>query len=488
MKTKKLILLLVLFSFGNLMMAQIKFRKVIGSTGYDYGVSAQQTLDSGYVVLGTTSSFGAGNTDIYLVKTDSMGIPTGQQTFGGINIDRGSCVRQTADSGFVISGYTNSFGAGGYDVYLIKLNKLYQVQWTKTYGGIDWDFGNCVEQTSDGGYIVCGETFSYGNGDEDYYIVKTDANGDTLWTKTYGGINQDVAKSIIETSDGLGYLVTGTSKSNGDDDGDFFSIKLDLTGDSLWSNKYGGAAADFSNDVVESMYGGYLLAGETKSIGAGNSDAILVKISPLGVTDSVKTVGGIPDDNFQSVTEDANGKVAMLGTTKSFGLGNGDFFFYTLKSDWSYYGLTTFGSTQKDEGYSVEPTNDNAFILCGTTNGFNMGIDDIYLIKTDTLSLASVAENNIFTGIESLTSAAQDNLTIYPNPANDILNIDLGMFDGKTSIELYDLLGKKVLSQEAISAASTLFQIELEAFSNGIYFIKVSDDSKIKTNKIIIKK
>lgn len=487
MRTKKFLLLLVaLFSFVNLTIAQIKFRKVIGSSGYDNGMSARQTLDKGYIVVGSTSSFGAGNTDVYLVKTDSMGILMGHQAFGGINIDRGTCVRQTSDKGFIISGYTNSFGAGGYDVYLIRIDSLYNPVWTKTYGGSNWEFGNCVEQTADGGFIVCGETYSYGNGDEDYYIIKTDQNGDTLWTKTYGGSNQDIARSIIQTSDG-GYIVTGTTKSMGDVNGDIFTIKLFPNGDSIWSHKFGGALADYGNDIIEKASGGYLIGGETKNFGGGNSDGILIKISAPGITDSTKTLGGSLDDNIQSVTEDASGKVSMAGTTITYGDsgGNGDIIFYTLKSDWSYYGLTTFGSPAADEGFSVEPTIDNAFIICGTTNGFNGGIDDIYLIKTDTLCLASVPENLLYTGVEEIASEKNNHLSIYPNPAKDQVIIDLQLFEGKTKIEFFDMLGKKVICKESEIAESSVL-IKLEELRSGIYLIRISDDTSVKTRKIII--
>lgn len=483
-----LLLLISVISFGDFINAQIKFRKVIGNTGYDNGVSAQQTIDSGYVVLGSTSSFGAGSTDIYLVKTDSLGTPTWHQTFGGINIDRGTSVKQTADSGYVICGYTNSFGAGGYDVYLIKIDKFWTITWAKTYGGTNWDFGNCVEQTSDGGYIICGETYSFGNGDEDYYIIKTDMNGDTTWTKTFGGIEQDVAKSIIQTSDG-NYLVTGTSKSNGDVDGDFYTLKLNqITGDSLWSNKYGGVAADYSNDVVESQFGGYLLTGESKNFGA-TSVGILIKISPVGLLMGAPlTLGGSQDDKFVSITEDANGKISMVGTTKSYGdaSGKGDIFFYTLKSDWTYYGLTTFGTTEKDDGFSVEPTNDNAFIICGTSNGFNMGIDDIYLIKTDTLCLAAVAESNFFTSIPESIVAADSNFNIYPNPANDQINVDLSLFNGKTTVELFDLVGKKVFFEEMEVKGNQSIIFDSESLKQGIYMIRISDSISVKTQKIVI--
>ncbi|MGZ4060776.1 MAG: T9SS type A sorting domain-containing protein, partial [Bacteroidia bacterium] len=415
-----------------------------------------------------------------------------QQTFGGINIDIGKCIRQTADKGYIITGYTNSFGAGGYDVYLIKLDSFYHTAWTKTYGGTDWDFGNCVEQTSDGDYIVCGETYSFGNGDEDYYIIKTDINGDTLWTKTYGGTNQDVAKSIIQTSDG-GYIVTGTSKSLGEPNGDMFTIKMDSMGDSLWSNKYGTPLADYSNDILESMYGGYIIAGEVHS-GAGNSDAAIIKISPAGVFDSILTLPGAQNDNFQSIAESAEGKISMVGKTTTYGDpgGNGDIVFYILKSDWTYYGLTTFGGLNMDIGYSVEPTIDNAFIICGTTDSFNNKLDDIYLIKTDSIyddpTWTSIHDSIFLTSVENQSSAELIKFNIYPNPATDHLTIDLSSFNKETTIEFFDLLGKKCLSETIDANTNSSVTLSLTDLDAGIYFIKIADNKTSGTKKIIIEK
>nr|MDQ3047823.1 hypothetical protein [Bacteroidota bacterium] len=210
-----LLAIICVFSTNICLSQTVKFRKVIGSNGYDYGMSAVQMFNKGYITAGSTTSFGSGNTDIYIVKTDSLGLPYDDAYFGGINIDRANCIRQTADSGFVILGYTNSLGAGGYDIYLIKTDEFLNIQWSKTYGGADWDFGNCIEQTTDGGYIICGSTYSYGAGDQDYFMIKTNASGVGLWSRTFGGAKQDEAKSVIQTSDG-GYAITGFSKSMGD--------------------------------------------------------------------------------------------------------------------------------------------------------------------------------------------------------------------------------------------------------------------------------
>ncbi|HET6228360.1 MAG TPA: hypothetical protein VFF27_18915, partial [Bacteroidia bacterium] len=255
---KYLFSLLLLFTgiSGVVYGQQIRFRNVMGNTGYDIGMSAQQTFDGGYIVCGSTTSVGSGNTDIYIIKTDSLGIPTNETSVGGIYVDRGISVKQTIDSGYVVLGYTNDVsGAGGYDICAIKLNALLKVEWRKNYGGADWDFGNCIQQTSDNGFIICGGTYGKGSGDEDYYLIKTNAVGDTLWTRTYGGLYQDEAKAVIETSDG-GYILTGFSMS-ADTLGDFYTVKTNSIGDTLWTNTFGGTQMDVANTILELQAGGY---------------------------------------------------------------------------------------------------------------------------------------------------------------------------------------------------------------------------------------
>jgi hypothetical protein len=483
-KIKFIILVLLINSISIAIGQSVKFRKVIGNSGYDYGVSAQQTFDKGYIVGGSTSSFGNGNSDIYLLKTDSLGIPKLQKMFGGINIDRGTCVKQTSDKGYVILGYTNSFGTGGYDVYLVKTDSLLDTLWTKTYGGTDWDFGNCVEQTTDGGYIICGGTYSYGKGDEDYYLIKTNMNGDTVWTKTFGGTHEDVAKSVIQTSDG-GYILTGYSKSMGDTLGDFYTIKTNQFGDTTWTNKYGGIKADYANDILENRYGGYLIGGETKSFGAGDFDAIILKISSLGITDSSKTDGGPNYDGITSITERADGKIAATGISKSFGFvnGNGDMYFYVFNPDWSYFTSNTFGTYYSDWGYSIENTNDKGFILCGNTNGFNNHLDDVYLVKTDSMGLSTPEGSESVSIVGILENKKSDrSIFIYPNPVKDLLKLAIQNSTGEVSIKIFNVVGEEIKS---IAGNSTL-SINVLDIPNGIYFIMITTKDFSGSQKLII--
>jgi len=167
--------------------------------------------------------------DIYLIKTDANGNQTWSKTFGGEDLDEGSEVQQTSDGGYIIAGYTESFGAGDRDVYLIKTFGDGSQQWSKTFGGTNVDGGSSVQPTSDGGYIIAGTTGSFGAGEYDVYLIKTDADGNQQWSKTFGGTSVDGGVSVKQTSDG-GYIIVGNTSSYGAGDVDVCLIKTDADG------------------------------------------------------------------------------------------------------------------------------------------------------------------------------------------------------------------------------------------------------------------
>jgi hypothetical protein len=174
-----------------------------------------------------TLSFGAGYYDIFLIKTDASGNIIWAKTYGGTGRDGALSVQQTSDGGYIVAGWTDSFGADSFDVFLIKTDANGNIIWAKTYGGTGEDYAFSVQQTSEGGYIVAGYTTSFGAGYSDAFLVKTDANGNIIWAKTYGGISYDLASSVQQTSDG-GYIVAGWTLSFGA--GDIFLIKTDANG------------------------------------------------------------------------------------------------------------------------------------------------------------------------------------------------------------------------------------------------------------------
>ncbi len=252
-----------------------------GGADMDVGYSVQQTSDGGYIIAGATFSYGAGIDDVYLIKTDSSGDTLWTRTYGGIDYDGAYSVRQTSDSGYILTGWTESFGAGRNDVYIIKTNASGDTLWTRAYGGTSWDDGYSAQQTSDGGFIIVGLTGSFGAGSFDVWLIKTDAYGDTLWTRTYGGWNREQGFFVHQTTDG-GYIIAGYTGTYGAGGYDLYLIKTDASGDTLWTITYGGTGDDEGYSVQQTSDGGYIIAGMTNSFGAGNYDVYLIKTDANG--------------------------------------------------------------------------------------------------------------------------------------------------------------------------------------------------------------
>jgi hypothetical protein len=303
--------------------------KTFGETEWDFAYSVQQTSDGGYIIVGAILSLSVGDYDVLLIKTDSSGNILWTKIFGGTGDDSGSSVQQTSDGGFIIVGTTSNFGSGDKDVYLIKTDNNGGIIWTNTFRRLMWNSGNSVQQTSDGGYIIVGDTkdpFS-----ESYvYLIKTDSSGDSLWTKTFGGTDDDSGGSVQQTSDG-GYIITGVTKSFGAGYEDAYLIKTDANGDSLWTKTFGGTNSESGSSVQQTSDGGYIFTGRTISFGAGGSDVYLVKTDGSGNTLWTKTFGGAGNDKGNSVQQTSDGGYIIVGDTESFGPGDLDV--YLIKTD-----------------------------------------------------------------------------------------------------------------------------------------------------------
>ena len=265
--TKHFFVLMMLLFAGVTVYAQATFQKSIGGSAEDYATNLSPTSDNGFILLGTTASFGAGGDDIYLIKLNANGDTMWTKTYGGTNDEYGSSVKQTTDGGYIISGDTKSFGVAIKDAYLIKTDMNGNVLWSKTFGSSGSDYGNTVLQTTDGGYIVAGTTETIGSGNYDVYLIRTNSVGDTLWTKSYGGSLEDDGNFIQQTSDG-GFILVGTTISFGSGGYDIYVIKIDQSGDTTWTKTYGGIMDDYGFSVKQITGGDYIVTGTTNSLRA----------------------------------------------------------------------------------------------------------------------------------------------------------------------------------------------------------------------------
>jgi uncharacterized delta-60 repeat protein len=357
------------------------FAKTIGGSGEDYAYSIIQSSDGGYVVAGSTRSFGAGYSDIYVVKLDSSGNVQWAKTIGGSDWDEASSIIQSSDGGYVVAGWTESFGAGYPDIYVVKLDSSGNVVWTKTIGGRFIDRASSIIQSSDGGYVVAGDSSSFGAGSDDIYVVKLDSSGNVLWTKTIGGSSSDYAYSIIQSSDG-GYVVVGESYSFGAGKDRIYVVKMDSEGNVVWT-KFISGVEDEAGSIIQSSDGGYIVAGGTSNFGAGGGDIYVVKLDSAGNIVWIKTIGGSSWDEARSIIQSSDGGYVVAGWTKSFGAGGSDIYVVKLDSAGNVVWTKTIGGPYNDYAYSIIQSSDGGYVVAGYTESFGAGGGDIYVVKLD---------------------------------------------------------------------------------------------------------
>ena len=213
---KRLILTISFFILLTILQSQnpvdTLWTRTFGGNELDWGHSIQQTIDGGYIITGITMSYGPDVSAVWLIKTDPDGIEEWNQTFGGNSMDAGYSVQQTNDEGYIIGGMTYSFGAGENDIWIIKTDTDGIEEWNQTFGGSFADNGTSIKQTIDGGFIISGHTQIVENGEYDILLIKINANGTEEWTQTFGGAESEYCQDVIQTNDD-GFIICGTTRS-----------------------------------------------------------------------------------------------------------------------------------------------------------------------------------------------------------------------------------------------------------------------------------
>jgi hypothetical protein len=353
--------------------------RTFGGSDNEYAYFVQQTSDGGFVITGETNSYGAGFFDLYLAKVGSSGAVEWERTFGGSNYEIGRCVRQTVDGGYVAVGATRSYGAGSSDVYLVKTSANGDSIWANTYGFEGWDEAYSVQQTSDGGYLVLGWTDRLSDESHYLFVVKTDSNGGLLWTRSLTSF--EGSGRAITTDDG-GYLIGGNYTDTINYVTDIHLMKIDDYGVILWDRLYGGDDDDIFRDFIKTSDGGYMVTGRTVSYGHGGEDCWLLKIDAEGDVIWSGAYGGYYNDKPWRVRETPDGGYLVAGDTWSNSNGLGDV--YAFKVDALGGGprwCRNYGGIENDAAYCLDPTTDGGYVLAGWTKSYGAGEFDCYLLR-----------------------------------------------------------------------------------------------------------
>jgi hypothetical protein len=402
-----------------------QMQMTVGGTGDDYGYYVQQTGDGGYIMTGVTTSYGAGGQDFYLVKIDTDGNLSWSRTYGGINSDAAFFVQQTGDGGYIMAGTSYSFGAGACDILLVRTDASGNLLWSKSFGGASEDYCRSAQITSDGGFVILSASRSFGAGDYDAYLIRTDGSGNILWNKTYGSIGFDDAQYVQQTSDG-GYIIAATSEKFGAGEQDVYLIRTDGNGNVLWSKTIGGTGIDIPYYIGQTDDGGYIVSGATMSYGAGDFDVYFIRIDGSGNVLWNKSYGGTGRESAHSVHQTCEGGYFLAGLTSSFGAGWYDHYYIRTDGSGNFIESKTYGGIEYEHNYEAKKSIDGGYYMLGITKSFGAGAFDFYLVTTD--SKGNGGGCNTDTSVPFVTSPnsiVTSPVTIVNIPATIVSNASL---------------------------------------------------------------
>ncbi|UCF80664.1 MAG: thrombospondin type 3 repeat-containing protein [Acidobacteriota bacterium] len=347
-----------------------------GAASFGAGESDGQTSDSDFV--------GGEPSDGWILKLDAWGDVEWEKTYGGKKIEWFNVIGQTSDGGFIVIGPNYTLGPGYVDWWLLKLDASGDIEWQKLYGAAssDNEGPHFIRQTADGGYIATGFRTYQSAGFQDFWVMKLDASGDIEWEKTYGGAKAELAFPIQQTKDG-GYIVTGKTRSFGAGTVDVWVLKLDASGKVQWQKAYGGINFEESKSVCQTSDGGYAVAGGTMSFGAGSHDFWVLKLYPSGDIEWEKTYGGTEEDIAHCVWQTTDGGLVVAGRTQSFGGGWWDAWVLKLDASGKVQWQKAYGGPGEEHARTVEQTSDGGFVVAGHTTSFGVGECDWWVLKLD---------------------------------------------------------------------------------------------------------
>lgn len=366
------------------------WNKTFAGHGYERAYSIRQTSDGGYIIAGETLTFGMTNCGVLLVKTDAYGNMQWNKTFQRTEHHGGYYVDQTRDEGYIIAASTRSYDSIDSDLWLIKTDPTGNKQWDRTFGGTCNDEVRSMQQTSDGGYILAGETYSDTRG-FDIWLIKIDSTGNKQWDRTFGGINFDSVNSMEQTSDG-GYIIAGKKGSIfGDGKCNFWLIKTDPAGNEQWNSTYSKQRINEAESVQQTLDGGYIIAGYTRLYDTGKSDILLVKTSSNGNMEWLETFGRDEYSKANCVRQTSDGGYIIAGETGSK-YGATDAWLVKTDSKGNMQWEETLGGSGDDTAMCVIVSLDDGYVIAGDKESYGLQSNDLWVIKLGDISAESDEE------------------------------------------------------------------------------------------------
>jgi hypothetical protein len=465
--------------FLNTSAQTILSEKTYGNTSIDVGYDIKPLSDGGFIITGakgtvTGSGFGLG--DIYLIRTNSLGDTLWTKTHGSPYTEVANSITVLADGSFALTGFKSTNATvSGRNVYVMKLDNNGNKQWEKSYGGTATDEGNEIKQTTDGGFIITGLTESFGSGGRDAYLIKTNATGDTLWTRTYGGVEFDDSWDIELTADG-GYILTGGSYTfaSGNYD-DAWLIKVDANGNKEWIKNYGITdKVDWAWALTPVSDGGFAFVGvkntDEDGTGAYHSDLHFVKVDQSGNTLWDKSISADYRIEGTDIQETSDHGFVICGYKITT---NGQAF-CIIRTDgggevkWS---KMLENPSTLSRANAITETLDGGYAAIGyRSKDFNAVSEDIYFVKIKDELLSSVDET-----FQSLKPTVE----IYPNPATDMLYFTHA--NDIKSILLFNIEGRVILSFKGNELKES--QVNISSLENGLYLVKIIKDNGVNEVK-----
>lgn len=457
--------------------------KIFATSGDDYGEYVEQTSDGGFIIVGTTDY--SGGDDVFLIKTNSAGDTLWTRTYGTYHYDYAACVHQTNDGGYIIFGETDSYDPNFWEGFLIKTDSDGDTLWTKHLGDFAYYFFQSGVELNGSGYVAVGYTKIDASDPEDIWLVKTDTEGDTVWTRTFGGSERDLPTSICRTVDG-GFIISGSTESPSAGDFDALLIKTDADGNLEWSKTYGGIKRDLASDVKQTDDGGYIIAGHTESYGHVNNytDAWLIRTDSDGDTLWTKTWGSDEHDGAMSVVQTTDGGFVWTGYRKMSTFVQ-DLWVVKTDADGNTQASKTYGGTFNSIGRCINKTDDGSLIITGNYYNEANNTRDIWLLNFDP-DLTDV-EHEEETQIPETIILNQN----YPNPFNPITSIEFGIPESKlVTLVVYNLLGEQleILVNEYLSAGNYKVDWNAKELPSGLYIYKILAGNYVKSKKMILLK